>query len=205
MDDTQFRELLRQSEQRNEALGRELASLRASFAQLQQEQQVLRRDHEALVDATRIITDERDALRLRAAELEAANKRLVDMLWGRRSERRSESPDQQHLDFGDEPVEPPSAEEQEIIVAQAKADEARDRELLKRLEARRKARRAQAQGREEFPPSIERRERVLDLPEDQKQGLKPIGVKSTERLRFEKPHMYVEVIKRPQYVVAGQP
>ena len=30
-------------------------------------------------------------------------------------------------------------------------------------------------------------------------------MKSTERLRFEKPHMYVEVIKRPQYVVAGQP
>ena len=30
-------------------------------------------------------------------------------------------------------------------------------------------------------------------------------MKTTERLRFEKPHMYVEVIKRPQYVVAGQP
>jgi hypothetical protein len=30
-------------------------------------------------------------------------------------------------------------------------------------------------------------------------------VKTTERLRFEKPHMYVEVIKRPQYVVPGQP
>jgi transposase len=99
----------------------------------------------------------------------------------------------------------PSTEEQEIITAQAEADEARDRELLKRLEARRKARREQAQGREEFPSTIERRERVLDLPEDQKQGLKPIGVKSTERLRFEKPHMYVEVIKRPQYVLAGQP
>ena len=54
------------------------------------------------------------------------------------------------------------------------------------------------QGREDFPPTIERRERILDLPEDQKQGLKPIGVKSTERLRFEKPHMYVEVIKRPR-------
>ena len=30
-------------------------------------------------------------------------------------------------------------------------------------------------------------------------------MKITERLLFEKPHMYVEVIKRPQYVVAGQP
>ena len=138
-------------------------------------------------------------------ELEAANNRLVDMLWGRRSERRSESPDQRQLDFGDGLPELPSAEDRQIISAQAQADEAMDLELLRRLEARRKARREQSQGREEFPPSIERRERVLDLPEDQKQGLKPIGVKTTERLRFEKPHIYVEVIKRPQYVVAGQP
>ena len=158
-----------------------------------------------MVDATRIITDERNTLRQRVAELEAANNRLVDMLWGRRSERRSESPDQQQLDFGDEPAPPPSGEEQEIITAQAQADETLDLELLRRLEARRKARRERQQRREQFPPTIERRERVLDLPEDQKQGLKPIGVKTTERLRFEKPHLYVEVIKRPQYVVPGKP
>ena len=158
-----------------------------------------------MVDATRIITDERNTLRQRVAELEAANNRLVDMLWGRRSERRSESPDQQQLDFGDEPAPPPSGEEQEIITAQAQADETRDLELLRRLEARRKARRERQQRREQFPPTIERRERVLGLPEDQKQGLKPIGVKTTERLRFEKPHLYVEVIKRPQYVVPGKP
>ena len=225
MDDTLL-EQLRQSQERNETLSRELASrrgenqllraqqqaqgselvsLRATLDRVLEEFGALRRDYEALVDATRIITEERNALRQRVAELEAANNRLVDMLWGRRSERRSESPDQQHLNFGDEPGPPPSAEEQEIITAQDQADEVRDRELLKRLEARRKARREQAQGREEFPPTIERRERVLDLPEEQKQGLKPIGVKTSERLRFEKPHMYVEVIKRPQYVVAGQP
>jgi transposase len=207
MDDTLLPEQLRQSEERNATLLREMASLRATLDQALQEVAALRSDYEALVDATRIITEERNTLRQRVGELEAANKRLVDMLWGRRSERRRESPDQRHLDFGDEPAEPPSAEEQEIITAQAEADEARDRELLKRLEARRKARREQQQqqGREEFPSTIERRERVLDLPEDQKQGLKPIGAKITERLRFEKPHMYVEVIKRPQYVVAGQP
>jgi transposase len=205
MDDTLLRERLRESEQRNEALSREMASLRATLDHVLQEFGAFRRDYEALVDATRIVTEERDALCQRVAELEAANNRLTDMLWGRRSERRSESPDQRQLDFGDEPDPPPSAAEQEIITAQDQTDEARDRELLKRLEARRKARREQAEGREEFPPTIERRERVLDLPDEQKQGLKPIGVKTTERLRFEKPHMYVEVIKRPQYVVAGQP
>jgi transposase len=205
MDATLLGERLRESEQRNEALSRDVASLRATLDRMREEFGAFRRDHEALVDATRIIVDERDALRRRVAELEAANNRLVDMLWGRRSERRSESPGQQQLDFGDEPNPPPSGEEQEIITAQARADEAMDLELLRRLEVRRKTRRERQQRREEFPPTIERRERVLDLPEDQKQGLKPIGVKTTERLRFEKPHMYVEVIKRPQYVVPGQP
>jgi hypothetical protein len=101
------------------------------------------------------------------------------------------------LDFGDELDEPPSVEEQEIITAQAKADEASDRELLRRLEARRKARREKKRRSQEFPPHIERRVRRIDLPEDQKQGLTCIGVKVTERLRFEKAHAYVEVIERP--------
>ena len=92
------------------------------------------------------------------------------MLWGRRSERRSESPGQQHLDFGDEPDEPPSAEEQEIITAQAKADEAFDRELLRRLEARRKARREKQRRSEEFPPHLERRVRTSTFPKKRSGG-----------------------------------
>jgi transposase len=111
------------------------------------------------------------------------NKRLVDMLWGRRSERRSDSPDQMQLSFSGDPVEPPSAEQQEIIMAQAKADEATDLELLHRLEARRKARQEKQSRNEDFPPGIERRERVIDLPEEEKKGLKQIGEKVTERLR----------------------
>ena len=204
MDATLLQEQLRQSEQRNEALCQELASLRASQERVVQELGALRRDYEALVDATRVITEDRDALRQRVAELETANQRLVDMHWGRRSERRSESPGQQHLDFGDDPEEPPSAEEQEIITAQAKADEASDRELLRRLEARRKARREKNRSGK-LPSHLERRVRRIDLSEEEKQGLTCIGVKVTERLRFEKPHLYVEVIERPQYVVAGRP
>jgi transposase len=206
MDETLLQQL-RQSQQRNEALFEELASLRAALEPILQSQQALRRDYEALVEATRALTQERDALRQRVAELEAMNRRLVDMLWGRRSERRGDSPDQQHLDFGEAPAEPPGAEEQVIIAAQERADEERDQELLKQIKARRETRRAkqQEQGREDFPPTIERRERVLDLPEDEKEGLKLIGVKVSERLRFEKPHVYVEVLKRPQYALPGKP
>jgi transposase len=207
MDVAMLQEQLRRSEQRNEALRAENETFRGELTSLRAEFAAFRRDYEALVDATRVLTDDRDALRRRVAELEAANNRLTDMLWGRRSERRSDSPDQQRLPFGDDPIDPPGPAEQEIITAQAQADEAADLELLRRLQARRKARqeRQQQQGREEFPPHIERRERTLDLPEEQKQGLKCIGVKTSERMRFEKPHVYVEVIKRPQYVVPGEP
>jgi len=205
MDDTLLREQLRESERRNEVLQRELASLHSSQNHFREEFTALRRDYEALIDGTRIISDDREALRRRVAELEAANNRLVDMLWGRRSERRSDSPDQLHLSFAEDSVEPPSVEEQQVITAQAQADEAADQELLRRLLARRKARREKPSRSEEFPPHIERRERLIDLPEEQKAGLKCIGVKVTQRMRFEKPHLYVEVIKRPQYVVPGQP
>jgi transposase len=187
-------------------LCRELASLRASLDHVLKEFGTLRRDYEALIDATQIISNERNVQRRRIAELETANNRLVDMLWGRRSERRTESPDQLALGFPDGPSEPPSTEQQAIIAAQAVADEASEREALRRLAARRKARQEKKRARkEEFPPHIERRERVIDLPEEQKQGLKYIGTKESSRLRFEKPHVYVEVIKRPQYVVPGRP
>jgi len=193
---------LRESEERCEALQNEVASLRTSLERVLAQFAAFRHDHEALIDATRILTSERDLLKKRVAELEVANKRLVDMLWGRRSERRSDSPDQMQLAFA---VEPPSVEQQEIITAQVKADEATDEELLRRLKARRKARQEKQPRNEDFPPDIERRERTLDLSEEEKLGLKQIGTKITERMCFEKPHVYIDVIKRPQYVVANQP
>ena len=117
----------------------------------------MRHDYQALVDATQVVTGERDRLQERIAELEACNKRLVDLVWGRRSERRSPSSDQQSLDFGDGEADPPSAAEQEIIEVRAKADQASDEELLRRLRQRREARAKKklAEGRrEEFPASF---------------------------------------------------
>jgi chromosome segregation ATPase len=96
-----------------EELRRENAALRAELDLLREELRInealraaLRADYEALVDASQTLTEDREKLRQRLEELEAVNKRLVDMLWGRRTERRTESPDQQYLDFGDEPADP---------------------------------------------------------------------------------------------------
>jgi hypothetical protein len=181
-----------------EELRRENAALRAELDLLREELRIsealraaLHADYEALVDASQTLTEDREKLRQRLEELEAVNKRLVDMLWGRRTERRTESPDQQHLDFGDEPADPPTPEEQGVLTAEQETDEAADQELLRRLKAQREARlkaRLKKRGREEtFPPHLERRVQVIDFREEEKQGLRHIGVTITERLCFEPP------------------
>jgi transposase/regulator of replication initiation timing len=187
------------------ALQAELDLLREQLNKLEAEQAALRVDYESLVDASQTLTEDRDKLRQRMEELEAINKRLVDMLWGRRTERRTESPDQQYLNFGDEPTDPPTAEEQEILTAEQKTDEAAEEELFRRQKARREARRKKRGREETFPPHLERRVRVIDFSEEEKERLVHIGVSTTERLRFESPVVYVEVIERHKYVVVGQP
>ena len=166
-------------------------------------------DHLTLAESTKVMMTDRDSLKLRVIELEAANKRLTDMLWGRRSERRTDISRSPLLDFGDdttslteETVEAPSPE---VISAQQAAQVAYDKAKLAQLEARRNARKERLAKREEFPAHLERRVRVLDLSEEQKQGLKQIGVKITERLCFEKPTVYVEQIQRPEYVKVNEP
>ena len=200
----------------NEALRRQLQALSAVQSPLDAERPLsapgmstvpdelaaMRHDYEALVNATQVLMRDRDSLQQRVAELEAANKRLVDMLWSRRSERRTESPDQRHLSFVEDPLTP---EQQAVISAQAAADEAFDQELLRRLAARRKARREKQRRSQEFPPHLERRVRTIDLTDEEKAGLKLLRIDILERLRFEKPKIYVEQIQRFLYVTAGEP
>ena len=207
MDVTNLEEQLRQVMKLNEELRQQNQSLAQSMEQLQQNHATLQRDYEALLASTQSLIDDRVKLQQRVAELEAANKQLVDMLWGRRSERRTISPGQLSLDFGFHPEEAPSDQEQEVIIAQQQADQALDEQLLRDLEARRKRRRERQQQTEtqKFPEHIERRERVLDLNDEEKVGLKYIGDAVTERMRFEKPNTYIERIIRRKYVVENEP
>lgn len=161
----------------------------------------LRSDHEALLDATRKVMEDRDRLQQRVEQLEAVNKRLTDMLWGRRSERRPDSPGQGLLSFLDAA---PAADEATPITASDSAQAVIDAELIRQWEERRQRRRSR-QRSEEFPAHIERRERVLDLDDEEKTGLIYIGDAVTERMRFEKPVVYIERIVRRKYVVEDQP
>ena len=185
-----------------------IATLKQAHDAVQSEFATLRSDHSALAESTRVMMADREKMRERISELEAVNRRLTDMLWGRRSERRTES-SSPPLNFGDDPVvDAENSESPEVITAEQTARTALDLAKLQELQARREARqkkRDARKNREEFPAHLERRVRVLDLSEPEKQGLKQIGVKITERLRFEKPNVYVEQIQRPEYVKANEP
>ena len=205
MDVTRIEKQLQQVRKLNQELRQQNASLAQSIEQLPHDQDTLQNDYEALLASTQTLIDDRDKLQQRVDELEAANKQLVDMLWGRRSERRTISPGQLSLDFGADPEEAPSDAEQAVIVAQQQADEAFDEQLLRDLEARRRRRKERQRKTQEFPEHLERRERVLDLSDEEKNGLKYIGDAVTERMRFENPKIYIERIVRRKYVVENEP
>jgi hypothetical protein len=182
-------------------------SLRSDNESLHAEYNALNAQYLALSQSINTLVAERDALKQKVVELEVVNKKLTDMLWGRRSERRLGTSISPLLDFGDESQSLTGASSEvlppEIIVAQQAQQKAYDLAKLAELEARRQRRKAgrdESSTREEFPAHLERREVLLDLAEEQKAGLKFLGTKIFERLRFEKPSVYIERIIRYLYV-----
>jgi len=172
-------------------LGQQLAAAETARAQAQAELSTL-------TDAAQVLQEDREELRNKIAELQVAVDRLTNMLWGRRSEKRINS-DQPTLFDLQLTAEELSARQQEILAAEDLLSDAAKQKLLDELLQRRKTRqlkRLEERGREEFPEHLERRHITLDLDDEDKQGLIPLGVKLFERMRFERPRIYVEVIHR---------
>ena len=142
----------------------DIAALRAQLKTALQLNQELARanakqasDMEALINAAQTLREDRDRLaqsqrelRQRVEQLEAINKQLTNMLWGRRSERREVDPNQTRL-F----AEPAGDEESDAITADDRAQEVIDQELIRQWERRRRRRRQKkaARGQETFPAS----------------------------------------------------
>lgn len=182
-------------------------TLREQLAVTGMERDQARAELSTLTDAARTVQEDREKLRGKVSELQAAVNRLTDMLWGRRSEKRPDSNQQTlfELLLGPEEL---SARKQEILAADDLLNDAAKKRLLDDLLRRRKARqkrRLEQRGREEFPENIERRHVTLDLDDEQKKDLVLLDVKVFERLRFEQPRVYVEVINRYVYVRPGEP
>lgn len=188
-------------------LRRENEAMRGPYVAIQRDFAVLNEQYLALSQTINGLIAERDELKKKNAELEASNKKLVDQLWGRRSERRLDVTATPLLNFGDDfkSLIKGSTEvlDPEVIAAQAAAQAALDAAHLAELEARRKARQKRQENqksREAFPAHLERRDIILDLSDVEKIGLKLIATKIFERMRYEKPSVYIERILRLLYV-----
>lgn len=133
------------------------------------------------------------------AALEAYVKKLLNQLFGRRSEKRKFDPKQQMLDFGDDPAATDALRE-----AAAEAER-----IIEEYTVRRKARKQQAPPRsEKFAAHLLRVEETVEPPVEEKScathGEKQlIGFDTTETLEFERPKLWVRVRKYPKYACAA--
>ena len=76
----------------NEALRRENEALRMDNDSIRALSSTTHNQYLALAESTKPLIAERDELKKRVSELEAVNKKLTDILWGRRRGPESRSP-----------------------------------------------------------------------------------------------------------------
>lgn len=144
------------------------------------------------------LADSRQQLSQENEELKLTVRKLMERLYGRRSERFIAAPDQLPLDFGDDPAAAAEALAEAVLEAE---------QTLEEVEARRKRkRRKQKRGRDEkFPAHLPRYEEIIDLPPDQKAGKTFLGYDEVETLEFERAKLRVRVTKYAKYVDPKQP
>ncbi len=132
-------------------------------------------------------------------EQELLIRKLTAMLYGRRSERHVESPDQKCLEFGEG-----TAPEQEVAAGPA----AQAAEILEEDTVRRRAQKPKAKRSEQLPAHLERYEVIVDAPPSEKTcethgERRRIGEDRVETLEFVRPKLRVKVTVYPKYACAG--
>jgi len=131
-------------------------------------------------------------------ELKLTVRKLLERLYGRRSERFLADPAQILMDFGDDAAAAAEALAEAVLEAEQTIDE---------VESRRKAKRQkQKRGRgEKFPEHLPRYEVIVDLPDEEKAGQTLIGYDEVETLEFERAKLRVRVTKYAKYADPRQP
>ena len=139
------------------------------------------------------LQSDRDKLGTKVTELNLAVEKLRNQVYARRSERRVSCAAQLWLDLGDEATpEVTSALDEAIREAQETVDEA--------AEARKKRRKKRPKPSDrKFPEHLPRYETIVDLSEEQREGLKLMGYDVVETLEFDPPKLKVRVTKYAKY------
>ena len=152
--------------------------------------------HALLLEQARTIVEvsqEKEELKLQLAK-------LYQQLYGRRSERVVDDPNQKKLGFADDP-----AVQDALADAVAEAEE-----ILEEVVRRKKKKRRRRTNGDEFPEHIERYEETIDLSDEQKNCPKHgarrlIGYDVTKTLEFLRPVLRVRVTKFAKYICVDEP
>jgi transposase len=139
------------------------------------------------------LKENRDRLSEKVTELNLKIDLLLKQLYGRKSERRLDAVGQLLLDLGEEATpEVVSALEEAIRDAERIVEEAEQEKKKRRANRPRKDDR-------KFPEHLPRYERIVDLPEAQREGLKLIGYDEVETLELVRAELRVRVTKYAKY------
>jgi len=139
------------------------------------------------------LKSDRDRLDEKVTELNLTVEKLLNRLYGRKSERRIDGVGQLLLDLGEEATPEVVSALEEAIRDAEQIVEAADEAKKKR-----RARRPRKDGRK-FPEHFPRYERIVDLPENKREGLKFIGYDEVETLELIRQDARVRVTKYAKY------
>lgn len=140
-----------------------------------------------------------DKLDQQVIELELKLEKLLKQLYGRKSERSFHNASQLLLDLGeDATVEVVDALEEALREAEQIVADAEEKQQQRRARRRR-------QSDHKFPEHLPRVETIIDIPEEQREGLKFIGYDEVESLRWKRPELYVLLRKIAKYVCPAEP
>jgi len=144
------------------------------------------------------LKDANDKLEEKNTELTLKVEKLLQQLFGRKSERRTDGEGQLFLDLGEEATpEVVSALEEAIREAEQVVAEAEEKKSRTPKPPRKNDRK--------LPEHLPRSERIVDLPEEQREGLTLIGYDEVERLVWQRAELRVEVVKYAKYAVPADP
>jgi transposase len=177
-------------------VGEQAAELEQQAAELEQQNAELSLKDKLIEQQAHSVLElkaDHDKLDEKVTELNLTIEKLLKQLYGRRSERRTDAPGQLMLDLGDEPTpEVVSALEDAIREARQIVDDAE--------EAKKKRRRNRLViSDRKFPEHLPRYEKIVDLPEDRREGLELIGYDEVETLECTAAELKVRVTKYAKY------
>jgi transposase len=139
------------------------------------------------------LKSQNEELETKNVDLQLRVEKLLQQLFGRRSERRVDGDGQLFLDLGEEATpEVVSALEEAVREAEQIVEDAEQEKKKRTTKPARKDDR-------KFPDHLPRIERIIDLPEDKREGLKLVGYDEVETLEWIRPELRVRVNKYAKY------